>query len=239
MRLLLSALHVLSLAACTSYHYITMDSTDIPLDRRKAFMWETDTVSVAYQFSGEGGLMSVFIFNKSSQPLYINWKKSAVITGGMTVPLFNRNVIANGVMSTDSYLVGDNQTAGYSQFSASFDLPEGIEFLPPQSGLSRTVITLQEISVNSTALPAVVEQEKMRAADGMVSKIRRVYYTDEKSPLRFRTYLTLAMGKNAENEFSVQHSFYAKEVMQSTTPPELFSMYRANGSQFYILQDVQ
>ena len=183
--------------------------------------------------------MSVTVFNKSNQPLYINWKKSAVINDGMTVSLFNRNVIANGVMSTDSYLVGNNQTAGYSQFSVTFDLPEGIEFLPPQSGLSKTVITLQEISANSTAIPAIVEQEKIRAADGMVSKFRQVHYEDEYSPLRFKTYITLALGKNAENEFSVQHSFYAKEVVQSTTEPELFSMYQANGNQFYIRQGVQ
>jgi hypothetical protein len=157
----------------------------------------------------------------------------------MTVVFFNRNVIANGVISTDSYLVGNIQTAGYSQFSVSFDLPEGIEFLPPQSGLSKTVITLQEISVNSIAIPAVVEQEKIRVAEGMITKFRQVQYADEYSPLRFKTYITLALGKNAENEFTVQHSFYAKEVLQSTTEPELFSMYRANGNQFYIRQDVQ
>lgn len=238
MRLLLSAL-LLSFASCTSYHYITMDSTDISLDRKNGFLWQTDTISVAYQFSGEGGLMTVTVFNKSNQPLYLNWKKSALINDGMTVSLFNRNVIANGVISTDSYLVGNIQTAGYSQFSVSFDLPEGIEFLPPQSGLSKTVITLQEISVNSIAIPAVVEQEKIRVADGIIAKFRQLQYADEYSPLRFKTYITLALGKNAENEFSVQHSFYAKEVLQSTTEPELFSMYRANGNQFYIRQDVQ
>ncbi|HZI54111.1 MAG TPA: hypothetical protein VFD56_10425, partial [Chitinophagaceae bacterium] len=73
-----------------SYHYITMDSPDIPQDRRKAFMWETDIIRVAYQFSGEGGGMTVTVFNKTNQPVYINWKKSAVINGGMTIPLFGR-----------------------------------------------------------------------------------------------------------------------------------------------------
>src|SRR5688500_14344897 len=106
-------------------------------------------------------------------------------------------------MSTDSYLVGNNQTTGYSQFSVSFDLQEAMNLLTATSGFSRTVITLHEISVTSTAIPVIVEQEKIRAADGMVSKFRQVHYTDEYSPLRFKTYITLALGKNAESEFSV------------------------------------
>src|SRR6185436_15882384 len=97
------------------------------------FLWETDTIAVAYQFGGEGGQLTVTVFNKSNRPLFINWKKSAVIRDGMMVSLFNRNVIANGAMSTDSYRAGAGQTTGYSQFSVSFDVPEGIEFIPPQS----------------------------------------------------------------------------------------------------------
>src|SRR5262245_48114299 len=129
MRLLLHLLFILSLGSCTSYNYITMDSTEIPLGRTKAFLWETDTISVSYNFSGEGGQMIVTVFNKSNQPLFINWKKSAVIRDGMIVSLFNRNVMANGVIATDSYHAGAGQTAGYSRFSVSFDVPEGIEFV--------------------------------------------------------------------------------------------------------------
>ena len=234
MRLLLYPLFILSLASCTSYNYITMDSPDIPLDRSKAFLWETDTITVAYQFGGEGGQMTVTVFNKSNQPLFVNWRKSAVIRDGMMVSLFNRSVIANGSMSTESYRSGSGQASGYSQFSVAFDVPEGIEFIPPQSGLSKTVASLQAINVNSFGVPLSVEKEKAVAADGMVTKFRRVYYADECSPFRFKTYLTLALGKNAENEFSVQHSFYVKEVIESTSNPFEFSMFRENGSQFWV-----
>lgn len=234
MRLLLYSLLFLSLASCTTYNYITLDSSDVPLDRSKAFLWETDAITVAYQFAGEGGQMTVTVFNKSNQPLFVNWKKSAVIREGMMVSLFNRNVIASGAMSTESYRAGAGQTTGYSQFSVSFDVPEGIEFIPPQSGLSKTVVNLQAINATSFGVPLSVEREKAVGADGLVTKIRRVYYADEYSPFRFKTYLTLALGKNAENEFSVQHSFYVKEVMESTTNPFEFSMFRENGSQFWV-----
>ena len=236
MRLLLYPLVILSLASCTSYNYITMDSSELPLDRSKAFLWETDTITIAYQFAGEGGQMTVTVFNKSNQPLFVNWKKSAVIRDGMMVSLYNRNVTVNGAMSmtTSIYSAGTGQTSGYSQYSATFDVPEGIDFIPPQSGLSKTVVNLQAINVNSFGVPLSVEKEKAVGADGMVTKVRRVYYADEYSPFRFKTYLTLGLGKNAENEFSVQHSFYVKEVIESTTNPLEFSMFRENGSQFWV-----
>ena len=234
MRLLLYPLLILFLASCTTYNYVTMDSPDIPLDRGKVFLWETDTITVAYQFGGEGGQVTVTVFNKSTQPLFVNWKKSAVIRDGMMVSLYNRNVIANGTMSTESYRAGAGQTSGYSQFSASFEVPEGIEFIPPQTGLSKTVANLQAINVNSFEVPVSIEKEKSVTADGMITKFRRVYYADEHSPFHFKTYLTMALGKNAENEFSVQHTFYVKEVIESTTNPFELSMFRDNGSQFWV-----
>ena len=234
MRLLLYPFFILSLASCTSYNYITMDSSDVPLDRSKAFLWETDTITVAYQFGGEGGQMTVTVFNKSNQPLFVNWKKSAVIRDGMMVGLYNRNVTVSGDMSMDIYSAGPGQASGYSHYSVSFDVPEGIDFIPPQSGLSKTVVNLQAINANSVGVPLSIEKDKAIGADGMITKFRRVYYADEYSPFRFKTYITLALGKNAENEFSVQHSFFVKEVIESTASPLEFSMFRENGSQFWV-----
>ena len=195
MRLLLYLLFIVSLGSCTSYNYITMDSTDVPLHRSKAFLWETDSIGLSYNFCGEGGQMIVTVFNKSNQPLFVNWKKSAVIREGMMISFFNRNVIASGAILTDSYHVGAGQIAGYSQFLVSFDVPEGIEFIPPQSGLSKAVVNLQAINVNNVQIPPSVESEEAVAADGMVTRFRRVHYADEHSPIRFKTYITLALGK--------------------------------------------
>ena len=43
-------------------------------NQRKELSWENDTVNVTYKFSGEGGLMTINVFNKTNQPLYVNWK---------------------------------------------------------------------------------------------------------------------------------------------------------------------
>ncbi len=238
-QLLLSAFIILSLASCSTYQYFTLDSADIPKDKQKEFLWRNDTVSVTYRFSGEGGLMTVNVFNKLNQPLYINWKKSALINDGKFVSLFNKAVIVSGTIETTAYSIDKHWTSGSSNFSASFDLPEGIDFLPPLTGLSKSLVHIGDISWKNVSVPEDYPKEKLRTPEGAVTKFNRLYFDDNKSPIRFKTYLTIATGRTADKEFSVQHSFYAKEMIQSTTEPDMFSMYRKDGSQFFVRQTVQ
>ena len=64
-------------------------------------------------------------------------------------------------------------------------------------------------------------------------------YGDDLSPLKFKIYLTLALDQDASREFFVQHSFYANEIVQTNEMPDLFSMYRRDGSQFYVRHETQ
>lgn len=236
---LLFVLFIFCLSSCTTYQYITLASEDVPQNARKDFLWENDTTKITYQFSGEGGLMTIAVFNKTDQPVYVNWKKSALINEGKMLSLFNRTVIVSGAIETDMYRISRNQTVGSSFFSGSFDLPEGIDFLPPMSGLNKSLISLQDISSALPPLPEELPQKKIKSKEGVITKVRDIQYENSKSPLRFKIYLTLAMGQNTVSEFSVQHSFYAKEVLQTDEIPDLFPMYRSSGNQFYIRQEAQ
>ena len=236
---LLFVLIIFSLSSCTTYQYITLASDDVPKNEKKEFLWENDTTKISYQFSGEGGLMTIAFFNKTSQPLYVNWKKSALINEGKTVSLYNKTVIVTGAVETDIYRINRNQTIGSSFFLASFDLPEGIDFIPPMSGLNKSLINLQDLSLVMAPLPQELPQKKIKSKEGAIIKVRDIQYENNKSPLKFKIYLTLATGQSPGGEFSVQHSFYANEVLQTGEFPDLFPLYRSNGSQFYIRQQAQ
>ncbi|WP_276503772.1 hypothetical protein [Terrimonas pollutisoli] len=236
---LLFVLFIATLSSCTTYQYVTLDSSDVPKNEKKEFLWENDTLKVSYKFSGEGGLLTIAVFNKANQPLYIKWKKSALINDGEAMSLFKKGVIVSGAVETDTYRVDKNLSASSSFFSASFDLPEGVDFLPPLSGLSKSLVSLQEINSKSMAVPGDVPQKKIKSAEGIITKLRLVQYGKELSPLKFKIYLTLALGQEAGSEFFVQHSFYANEVIQTNEMPDLFSMYRKDGSQFYVRHEAQ
>lgn len=236
---LLLILAILFLSSCSTYRYFTIDSGDFPKNQRQELVWENDTLSVTYKFRGEGGLMTIAVFNKLNQPLYINWKKSALINDGQFVSLFNKTVIVSGTIETTNYAIDKQWTVGSSRLSASFDLPEGIDFLPPLTGLNNDLIHVADITWKNVLMPEDVRPEKLKNQEGIVTKFNRIYFEYSKSPIRFKTYLTLALGQTADQEFSVQHSFYAKEMIQTTTEPEMFSMYRKDGSQFFVRQTVQ
>jgi hypothetical protein len=227
---------ILSLSSCSTYQYVTLDSGDMPKNERKELLWENDMMRVAYKFSNEGGFMTIAVFNKTSQPIYVNWKKSALIEDGRAISLFDRTVIVSGAIAADSYQVNQNQSVGLSLFSASFDLPEGIDFLPPLSGLSKTPVNMYQTGSSNSLIPLDVPKERIKIADGTITKFRRIDYTGETSPLKFKIYLTLALGQSSSAEFSVQHSLYAKEVIQTNEAPQSFSMYRKDGSQFFVIR---
>lgn len=66
--IILPVLIVLTFGACSPYQYLTLDSTQLPKNDKKQFVWENDTLRLSYDFSGSGGPMSVNIYNKSTQP---------------------------------------------------------------------------------------------------------------------------------------------------------------------------
>ena len=69
---LLFVLFIFCFSSCTTYQYITLASEDVSQNEKKEFLWENDTTKITYQFSGEGGLMTIAVFNKTDQPVYVN-----------------------------------------------------------------------------------------------------------------------------------------------------------------------
>ena len=76
--LFLTCLIFILMSGCASYQYITLNS-DLKQDESKEFIIDNDTVNIKYKFSGEDLRVSVTIYNKLQQPLYIDLGRSTVI----------------------------------------------------------------------------------------------------------------------------------------------------------------
>jgi hypothetical protein len=65
----------------------------------------------------------------------------------------------------------------------------------------------------------------------------KLYKFDEpSSPLQFKSYLTFMLDSDNAKEFSVSHSFYAREVMVTQYSPVYFSRYHKAGDMLYVYQ---
>lgn len=78
------ALGILILMVCSScavYRYDVLDS-NMPGTPKAPFTLEDDTLRLSYSFPN--GLLTLNIFNKSEDPLYVDWSRSAKIADGVS-----------------------------------------------------------------------------------------------------------------------------------------------------------
>ena len=234
---ILLILLALSFGSCSTYQYITLDSPQTQKNDRKEFVWENDSLKLVYNFHGEGGPLNLTVYNKLNEPLYVNWKKSALIRDGQSISLFNRSVIVNRIATP--YQEVKNNPNLYPGLSATFELPEGIEFISPASYVSKALLDIQELGLGNLPGSDSLRPQKY-SQNGMVTgKFTRARFDESQSPLRFSTYLTFMVGQHIDKEFAVQHSFYAKEILQTHDEPDLFALYNSAGDKWYVKQPAQ
>jgi len=236
MRLLYLALILLAFSSCaTTYQYVTLNSPEVPKNDKKEFTFENDSMRLTYNFHGENGPIAMTVYNKIDKPLFINWKKSFLIHDGQAVCLFNNRVEVNGVIDGYSYkgvFPGTRVTSG--NLYASFDLPEGMDMIPPGSYITKSMqAQVQTTPVYNTKFLEKTQPEKVTDFNGVTYKYKRYSFDQSASPLQFKSYLTFVVGTNPQ-EFAVSHSFYAQEVFLSGEVPEFFGFYKPQGDQLFI-----
>lgn len=229
MRLLSIALTMLAFSSCASYQYLTLDSSEVQKNDKKEFTWENDTMRLIYNFHGEGGPISMSIYNKLSKPLLVNWKKSSFVRDGQAFSLLDHNVQLSGGYSGSST----------GTIAASFDLPEGMNLVPPGSFITKSLNALvQPAPVYSAKFTEKTEERKVTNPMGGGYSYKRFLFDPTASPLQFKSYLAFALANSTE-EFFVSHSFYAQEVLLSSEVPEYFTPYKQQGDQLYVRQPAQ
>jgi hypothetical protein len=232
--LILPAVFLLTLSACSTYQYLTLDSPQLQKNDKNQLIQENDTLRITYSFQGKGGPFSVNIYNKTDQPLFVNWKKSALIRNEQSISLYNNNVIISAKSISQSYRYG-NYTASAGSFAGSFALPEGMDFIPPASSISKGFPKLERTGMLSTDLPDSVRDRQMIGTDG-INKVayKQLQFREDQSPVKFKSYITFSIGNNNPQEFAETSSFYVGEVCQTHAEPETFPLYRQQGDQLYV-----
>lgn len=230
MKLTLPVIALLLFSSCTPYQYLTVSSEQLSQNEKNDFVFETDTVKLAYHFTGYRGPVQITIFNKTNEPLEINWKKSALISNDQASAYYSPNLLLNGSIRQDSsaYLFsGSYPIAG---IKADIYVNEPSQFIPPQSSISKTLLALplkDLIDLSSQ------KKELYRTADHAI-KYRKAKYSKENAPFSFRSYLNFNYGGNQGKEFSIEHYFYVSEVWESEGDPSYFPPeLKEKGNIFY------
>ena len=128
---------LLGLSACSSYYYSMLNSND-PVgekNERGDFVQENDTVRISYRFWGENAPVTITIYNKLDEPLYVDWGRSALIIDDVATTYDPKVASVRGessnVASGSSFHWSDRSSSGWSysegSFSGDVSLPKGVD----------------------------------------------------------------------------------------------------------------
>jgi hypothetical protein len=213
--------------------------SDIKKEENNLYVFENDTLKIAYWFWEETGELSFSLFNKLNVPVYIDWKKSSFIRDGDKIDYWLDEEITNSTTYYKGYNVSKNvfvprisiaSNGGVTTYGKNYNVgassgaatsksvktkPERITFLAPKSSIYESKFRLyiwNGIKLEPTTSLKIVER---RDNPKKQTKIYVAKYNKEGfSPLRFRNFLTFSTSEKFEHEFYIDNEFYVSEVQE-------------------------
>lgn len=241
------------LTGCSSYYYAVLSSNDRTGERseRRDFIQENDTVRIAYSFNGEDAPVSITIYNKLDEPLFVDWTRSALIIDDVATSFYDGAAPIEGETvssaSSTTYPWGrrgsDTYTSGNGSFSGSVSLPAGMSFLPPKTKIEKTPLRLADFPFDKIPKEAYAKQQfEMRDGYSVAMHIKE--FTEEDSPLYFRSYLTLytnaAPGSSPAHTMTFERSFYVSKLFKTgDVPPTNFNASQQQAGDFFYVHKVK
>lgn len=226
---------LLLLASCTRYQYATVSSSNTTLNEQHEFVAENDTLLIRYNFLGQNAPVYLYIENKLNVPVYIDWRQSALIVNNKAISYMPSEMPITGDISAVSWHAG-NSSLGYTNgtISASASLPKSTDFIPPHAHIKKHPLSVTNRMVKG--LPdSSIHRIKMPVSNGGFYNIKRATFSEASSPVRFRSYLTVAVGEAGGRPVAYEHNFYVTELLTTRLSPHQFGYNEQNqGNRYYI-----
>jgi len=88
-------LFMIMLSGCSRYQYMYV-SSNLDQNDKKEFIVENDTVQIKYSFTGENFPLTITLYNKLRQPIYIDLERSTVVINNIQIagPFYRENQIS-------------------------------------------------------------------------------------------------------------------------------------------------
>ncbi len=239
---------ILLLSGCSSYYYAKLDSEDRINVRNSTrdFVIENDTVGVIYCFYGENAPVQITVHNKLDKPLYVDWTRSGVIMDDVASGFDSNTLSIRGNISMDGSVSSVQWGEGYSsssisayeRFMGEATLPRGVSFIPPRSRVEHTPVSLAHFSFDKIPDKEFTEVVYMDTRSNE-RKVKSITFTEQDSPLHFRSYLTLytdAQDVANRKVLYLERSFYLSRLLKTgNIPPANFEEgAREDGDFFYV-----
>lgn len=220
---------ILVFSSCTRYQYIYMNS-HLPQSNYKEFVVENDTCLVKYSFAGQNCPVAIHVFNKLPVPLYVNWRKSAIIQNNEKIALWEDRSSIAGNVSTVGVNLTEDISISDGAISGVIYRDEPVSFLPPKSYINNTPIFLKSNFVELLPGDSAIHTS-FNTANGL-TKLKRYSFNEFNSPLVFRCFLAYSTREDFSSESYLDHTFWISDVIPTVTTLNI-----NQGNNFYLKRE--
>lgn len=129
-------------SSCLKYQYATV-AGDLAKDKNRQFVFENDTLKVTYAFIGTDCPIQITIFNKFNTPIYVDWKKSALVIDERRFSYWKDESILNATVS--GYDINWTTQVSTNDLEAEGTIirNEQISFIPPNSSIVASPLSVR------------------------------------------------------------------------------------------------
>ena len=234
------------MSSCSStYYYSTLSTNDEGIDRDDlgSFIFDTDSIQIAYSFRGQDGPIQISVYNKLDRPMYVDWSRSAIIINnvatsyhGEKTRLIGQSVYINTSPSGNTTKA---TTSGYEYN------PDYVSFVPPMRKIEHCSLWLSNLNFDYIDKEAY-KKTAIRDVNNQEVKVRALNFSEENTPLFFESYLTIFLEDGST--YAITQSFYIANLIRAKNlqPSELsknlaqrkdlmFTLIQANNSGWEVL----
>lgn len=212
---------ILLFSSCKEYQFATVISDTYRPEIHENVI-ENDTVLIRYLFLGENCPITVSIFNKLKQPLYVDWSKSSVIINSEKQSYWVDEARINSTSRELSYQYTKSISTTYGNMQGSIIKNEKISFIPPNAGVVYTPIQIQPNWIEVGSEEYTGEKVKIATVYGAV-KGNAFTYNKSQTPLDFRSFLTLSVDEQFSKPMYFDNAFWVSEIFTTKAKPEELS----------------
>ena len=182
-----------------------------------SYSFENNDVKIQYDFWAEKGKLAFEIFNKTNNPIYIDWKKSSFIYNSdkLNYWIEEENSVSTSLSSSYLYINSLKQTPNassseYTVQSSKKIKSERITFIPPKSKIKKCQFILNPDSLltidkkSPSSFLNINEKKKI--------KIYEKKFNEANSPFSFRNYLCYSKDEKFTSEAYIDNDFYVCRI---------------------------
>lgn len=224
---------LITLSSCNTYYYSILDTpnTDTECIENGDFLFENDSLWVAYNFGGRNAPVKITIFNKLNTPLSVDWKRSALIINNVAESYASSDSPFFGNSISESIQTHNDRSVTYKEFGGVIEGSKDIGYIFPQTMISNQFMNIYADYKNIRS--SDYDDIEIPNRSGKKYTVKKANYNIHNTPLKFKSYLTLFY--DAEKPIQIQTEFYVAGLIKSSglTPSTLPHNMDDKGNIFY------